>query len=274
MGLPNAGKPAKLPAEPASKTPFFGHGKARVRVLAAMLLAVAAVALMVLLDLKVANVAWRLVGLFCASILAVAIVLLLPADWRKRLGTGTATFVAAAGVLSVFLATPSTPPPAPAVDAQAMAHYVAEGPFDQQLPQGLLAGPMRPTSIGDPSAAGKLNATQIPIEVPSSSPLASAGMQIYAEVEVYPSASAAARRGRERLKFYGQQAGSRPPAAQTIAGFCDTFGPSAWVCAGVRGNAYAETTLSPSANAFAGLTQDITSAMLSYAADKAKLATH
>ena len=74
MGLPNAGKPAKLPAEPARKTPFFGHGQARVRVLAAMLLAIAAVALMVLLDLKVANVAWRLVGLFCASILVVAIV--------------------------------------------------------------------------------------------------------------------------------------------------------------------------------------------------------
>jgi hypothetical protein len=199
-------------------------------------------------------------------------VLLLPADWRKRLGAGTAAFVAASGALSVFLASPSTPPPAPAVDAQAMAHYVAEGPFDQQLPPGLLAGPVRPTSIGDPSAAGKLNATQIPVEVPSSSWLASVDMQIYAEVEVYPNARAAAQRGRAQLKFYGQT-GTRPVAPQTIAGFCDSRGP-AWVCAGVRGNAYAETTLSPGANAFAGLTQDVTSAMLSYATDKAKLATH
>jgi len=274
MGPPDAGNSAKIRAEPTGKSPFSGHSQTRVRVLAAMLLAVATVALMVLLDLKVANVAWRLAGLFCASILVVGIVLLLPADWRKRLGTGTAAFVAACGALSVFLATPGTPPPAPVVDAQAMAHYVAEGPFDQRLPQGLLAGPVRPTSIGDPSAAGKLNATQVPVEVPPSSPLAGVGMQIYAEVEVYPSARAAAQRGRAQLKFYRQLAGTQPAAGQTIAGFCDPRGPNAWVCAGVRGNAYAETTLTPGANAFAGLTQDITSAMLSYAMDKAKLATH
>lgn len=244
-----------------------------VRVALAILLAIVTIALMVVLDLVIANTAWRVLFLFCACLMIVAIVVLLPADWRKRLGLVAAVFVAAAGTLSVFLVSPQSS--VPVVDAQQMATAVADGPFDQQLPHSLQAGPLERVTIGDPSSAGKLVAVRVPIEVPSSSWLADGGLNTFAEVEVYPTAQEAAQRGIAQLKYLSTT--FMPPIQrQTIAGFCVLRSPSgwAWVCGGVRGHAYAETTLSPGANAFLGTTQGINSALLSYAENKEILASH
>lgn len=233
---------------------------------------------MAALDLRVAGVAWRLVFLLGACLMIVAIVLLLPADWRKRLGPATAAFVAAAGTLSIFLANPgSSPSPAPSparpsIDPQALAALVAAGPFDQTLPDGLVAGPVKPATVGDPSAASKINATQIPVEVPASSQLADLDIQSFAEVEVYPTANAAAQRAKSQMAFLSKVY-EKPIQEQTIAGFCVAVTPDGWTCGGARGNAYAETSLSPGINALTGLTQAINSALLNYASDKARLAT-
>jgi hypothetical protein len=243
-----------------------------IRVSLAIALASATIALIVVLDLLVASVAWRIICLLCACLMIAAIVFLLPADWRKRLGPVTAAFVAASGTLSVFLVSPSSSPPGPVLNSRAMAAFVATGPFDQTLPGGLVARSLASAIIGDPSAASKLNATQVPIDVPPSSPLASYSLRIYAAVEVYPTAGAAAQRATAQLTFLSKM--YMPPIQhQTIAGFCVFRTPDAWTCGGVRGNAYAETTLTPGANAFLGLTQDVNSALLNYASDKAKLAT-
>lgn len=235
---------------------------------------------MAALDLRVAGVAWRLVFLLGACLMIVAIVLLLPADWRKRLGPATAAFVAAAGTLSIFLAnpgaspspSPSPVPSGPSIDPQALAALVAAGPFDQTLPDGLVAGPVKPATVGDPSAASKINATQIPVEVPASSQLADLDIQSFAEVEVYPTANAAAQRAKSQMAFLSKVY-EKPIQEQTIAGFCIAVTPDGWTCGGARGNAYAETSLSPGIDALTGLTQAINSALLNYASDKARLAT-
>ena len=89
----------------------------RIRVSLAIALAIATIALVVLLDLLIASVIWRVICLLCACLMTAAIVFLLPADWRKRLGPATTAFVAAAGALSVFLVNPGSSPStaAPAV---------------------------------------------------------------------------------------------------------------------------------------------------------------
>lgn len=241
---------------------------------------------MAALDLRVTGVAWRLVFLLGACLMIVAIVLLLPADWRKRLGPATAAFVAAAGTLSIFLAnpspspapapapapSPSTSPSGPSIDPQALATLIAAGPFDQTLPDGLVAGPVKPATVGDPSAASKINATQIPIEVPASSQLTDLDIQSYAEVEVYPTAKAAAQRAKSEMAFLSNVY-EKPIQEQTISGFCVAVTPNGWTCGGARGNAYAETSISPGIDALTGLTQAINSALLNYASDKARLAT-
>lgn len=254
-----------------------GHSSAKqdqrkwIRFLLVILLAGSTIALMVVLDLMVASVTWRVICLFCACLMTAAIAFLLPPNWRKRLGLVTAAFVAASGTFSVFLISPSSSLPGPVLNSRAMATLVASGPFNQILPYGLVAEPVRSTTIGDPSSASKLNATQVPIDIPSSSPLANDDLQIYAEVEVYPTASAAAERATAQLAFLSKT--YMPPIGrQTIAGFCVLM-QAAWVCGGARGNAYAETTLAPGANAYLGLTQAINSALMTYAFDQAKLAT-
>jgi hypothetical protein len=253
--------------------------RARVRVPLAILLTSVTIALIVWLDFVVENMGWRVLFLFCACVMIVVVVLLLPSDWRKRLGPVAAVFVAAAGALSVFLVSPqssvsvakSSPP---VVDAQQMAAAVADSPFDQQLPHSLQAGALKRITVGDPSSAGKLVASNVPIKVPSSSPLAGSGLHIYAEVEVYPTAQDASQRGKAQLEYLSATF-MTPNQRQTIAGFCVyRSGGNAWVCGGVRGHAYAETTLTPAATAFLGTTQGINSALLSYAQNKETLATH
>jgi hypothetical protein len=241
----------------------------RMRVTLAMLLAVATIAVIVVLDLVVASAAWRVIFLLAACVMIAAVVYLLPAAWRKRLGPAAAAFVAAVGTVSAFVVSPQTPvgPKAPSsvVDAQQMAQAVAYGPFDQKLPPAFEAGSVKRVGISDPSSAGKLVAAQVPLQA--------SGYQVFAEVEVYPTAQAAAQRGQAQLRFLSKQ--FMPPSyKQTIAGFCVWRTPDAWVCGGVRGQAYAETTLSPGATASLATTQDINAALLAYAENKAKLATH
>ena len=236
---------------------------ARTRIALAVLLAAVTIAVIVVLNLVVASAGWRIFFLLAACLMIATIVYVLPVSWRKRLGPVAAVFVAAAGTLSVFLVSPNAPDPV--VDAQQMAHAVADGPFDQNLPASFQVGAVKRVGISDPSSAGKLVAVEVPVQAP--------GYQVFAEVEVYPSAQAAARRGEMQLKFLSAQ--YMPPSQrQTIAGFCIWRTPNAWVCGGVHGHAYAETTLSPGANATLAVTQDINSALLAYADDKAKLASH
>jgi hypothetical protein len=231
----------------------------------AVLLAVATAALVVVLNIWVAATALRIVFLIGACLMIVALVFVIPPELRKRLGAPTAVFVAAAGTVSVFLASPepSAAPVPPVVDAHQLAQYVTAGPFDQAVPEGLSVGALRRARIGD--AVGSLAAVEVPIE--------SDQFIVYAAVEVYDTPAAAARRGRADMEFRRETSVS-PARQQTIAGFCFLIDPDAWECGGVRGHAYATTTLTPGANTSLPVATEITDALLRYADNKAKLATH
>lgn len=243
----------------------------QVRLVVASALAAGAVALIVLVDMFVSSAAVRIAALACAALLVVTVVAILPAGWRRRLGPLAAAFVTASGALSGFLIAPSdSADTGPVVDAQQMATAVQFGPFDQRLPTGFTAGLPTQTHIGDPSSASKIVAVQVPIRVPRS---IGGGVSVFAELEVYPSVKAAQARATAQKRFLSDHY-MTPTTKQTIAGFCVLRDPEAWTCGGTRGHTYAETTLAPAPNAFLGFTQDITSALLNYAWNKEKLASH
>jgi hypothetical protein len=149
------------------------------------------------------------------------------------------------------------------VDAHQLAQYVTAGPFDQAVPEGLSVGALRRAQIGD--AVGSLAAVEVSIE--------SDQFIVYAAVEVYDTPADAARRGRADMEFRRETSIS-PARQQTISGFCFLIDPDAWECGGVRGHAYATTTLTPGGNSSLPVATEITDALLRYADNKAKLATH
>lgn len=251
---------------------------ARVRVGLAVLLAVGTIAIVVVLDLVTTGAFWRVLIVLGACLLTVGAVFVLPADLRKRLGPVAAVFATAPGVLSAFLITPTEPASRrPAVrvqrtvDVQQMAYHLQNGPFNVALPPGLQAGRPERTTVGDPSAVGKLVAVHVPIRIPDGSPYAGAGLQIYAEVEAYPSPAEAQRRAEAQRSFLTRTFESAG-GGQSASGFC-VWTPDAWTCGGGRRYVYAETSVAPGVEANAGLTQDLNAALLTYADDTTAEAT-
>ncbi|MFD3430697.1 hypothetical protein [Nocardia fluminea] len=223
---------------------------------------------MIALAFAVADEGLRILFFTGACFMAAAVVLVLPAHWRKRLGPPTAVFIAAASALSVFLVKPQDGPPEPQVDAREMATYVAMGPFDQELPVQLQAGKIQNIQISDPSATQRLAAVHVPIADPRGK------MSAYGVVEVYPTVETAIERGTAELERWRAAAGKYAPKGKTIDGFCfEILSPSHFICGVARGRAFVETTFTPPSNATRGVAQQITESLADYAANKEKLAT-
>lgn len=246
---------------------MMGH---RIAVVLAGLVAIATTAWASIGD----NGQWaKVILLFVACASTAAVVVLLPAGVRGKVGAFMGAFVAAAGILPVIVFFPESPEPAP--NSRFTAELIRRGPFEEPLPEYLQAKGLADVGISDPSAAQALDAVQLVIVAdPARDPHLgeeSPGTQVFAHMEVYPSEPAARERAetslRESLDRY--DAGLEEVSPE---GFC-MLDPDFWLCAGHRGLVYAEVTLSPSANATLPMARGTLAAMLRYADDRMRLAT-
>lgn len=231
----------------------------------------------------IASTAWASIGeggqwekvvlllVACAS--TAAVVVLLPAGVRGKVGAFMGAFVAAAGVLPVIVFFPESSEPAP--NSRFTAELIRRGPFEGSLPGYLQATGLADVGISDASAAQALDAVQLVIVAdPARDPFLteeSPGTQVFAHMEVYGSETAARERAGTslRLALDRYDAGLEEVSPE---GFC-MLDAEFWLCAGHRGLVYAEVTLSPSANANLPLARGTLAAMLRYADDRMRLAT-
>jgi serine/threonine protein kinase len=141
-----------------------------------------------------------------------------------------------------------------------LAMLVESGPFTGELPQGLVFQELREASIGDASAAQRLNAVQVAVEDTEADDL---DLAVFAHIETYEdTAQARARWEAQRDSLVSLwDPGLDGVQESTLCVLGDAF----WTCTGVRGYAYAEVTLSPNPNATRPIAVALVSALLSYA---------
>jgi len=241
---------------------------ARVGILGA--LAVCLVALLAALGADLVSGAIRVLCLFAACVVVALIIVVLPTKFRTGAGSFAAAFVAAAGVLPVFLSNDDTPPTPQSAQPQVHANYLAElvrrGPFTEPLPPPLRVKVLRDVRVSDPSASGRLDAVWVDIDAS-----AEEGLGVFAMIEVYPSPSAAAKRKAARITGFRRVY----PGDRVYDNCFDEYGAhgAGWTCVAARGYAYAEAAVSPSDNAHMGLATGTLTALLRYTDRLAKEAS-
>ena len=254
----------------------FDHGgvtarqPVRLSVLAA--LAVCLLSLLVVLAADLVSGTARVICLFGACVVVAMLVVVIPTKLRKTAGSFAAAFVAAAGVLPVFLsgddpAPPTSPTPSPQskVHPAYLAELVRRGPFTEPLPSPLRVSRLRDVRINDPSASARLEAVWVDIDETEE------GVSVFAMIEVYPSHAAAAARKKARIDTF-----KRIYPGDAVYDNCfDEYGAhgGGWTCVAARGYAYAEAAVSPSANAFMGFATGTLTALLRYTDRLAKVAS-
>src|SRR4051794_26395853 len=229
--------------------PVDAHDAMRHRVVVGALVALTGclVFLLVILATSVVSGVTKALSLFAACAIVGLIVILLPVRLRGRAASFAAAFVAAAGVLPVFLSSEEKPPPASPPAARAHPQYLAElvrrGPFSEPLPAPLHAKGIKNVAIGDPSAAARLDAVQLAVDTS-----AERGLYAFALIEIYPTPAAAAKRKAARIALFKTNYGG---ANNVYDGCVDDQGAhgAGWTCVDARGYAYAEAAISPSDNA-------------------------
>jgi hypothetical protein len=151
----------------------------------------------------------------------------------------------------------------------AYAALLREGPFTEDLPDGLKAEGLADVNIADASAAGSLAAQQL--QVSSNAP---GVMDVFAHFEVYPTPEDALARVRARSALIKRIVGSEK-VQESPSSYCsyETIrGPTSWECGGARGLVYAEATVTPNPNSTQYFATDTVSALLNYADEKARVA--
>lgn len=258
----------------SSRSTGWGDG-ARQRLVLAVLVALTMCLAAILVSLGAGFVsgAMKALSLFAACAVVASIVVLLPRRFRATAGSFAAAFVAAAGVLPVFLSNNEAKTPTTAEEPRANAQYLADlvrqGPFTERLPtppEGGQLGPVaiRSIQIGDPSASGRIDAVQLVVR-PSS------GSFVFAEIEIYPTPAAAAKRKAARIAQMVSNYGRK-----NVYGNCtDETGAhgAGWTCVDSRGNAYAEAAVSPSSNAHTPVASGTLAALLRYTDRLTKVAS-
>jgi|tagenome__1003787_1003787.scaffolds.fasta_scaffold20918783_2 hypothetical protein len=160
----------------------------------------------------------------------------------------------------------STASSSPRVHPQYLADLVRKGPFTERLPAPLQARGVKDVQIGDPSAAARLDATQVDVDT-SAEP----GLYAFALIEIYPTPAAAARRKAARLALFKRNYGAK----NVYDGCVDDYGAhgGGWTCVDARGYAYAEAAISPSDNAHTPLSTGTLAALLRYTDQLTKVAS-
>lgn len=247
-----------------------GNTRHHARVGALAALAVCLVALLAALAGDLVSGAVKVLCLFAACAVVALIVVILPTRFRTTAGSFAAAFVAAAGVLPVFLSS-EDPAPSPSPNrAQVHADYLAElvrrGPFTEQLPPPLRVDRLRDVRISDPSASARLDAVWVDVDTS-----AEEGLSVFALIEVYPSPSAAAKRKGARIALHRRLY----PDSRVYDNCFDELGGhgGGWTCVAVRGHAFAEVAVSPSDTAHMGLATGTLTALLRYTDRLTKVAS-
>jgi hypothetical protein len=159
------------------------------------------------------------------------------------------------------------------VNAKYLASLVGKEPFTEVLPRPLVQSGFGDVQINDSSAAGRLSAVQVKL---APDPVLARGfgneIQVFAHIEVYPTEESARKRSSASMALLAAQyqVGAEPMSPES---FC-VDGGAFWTCAGHRGLAYAEVTLSPGPNAYRGVATGTLSALLGYSNKIAALATN
>jgi hypothetical protein len=236
----------------------------------------AAVLLTIALATRVVPAGWRVAVLVVVCLLIAAVATLLPEHVRRNLRTPAAAFVAAMGVLAIFI---QTSPQQQATEERTNTRYLADlirkGPFTETLPSPLVAGVLDEVRIADPGAARKVDATELEIRVDPVKGQESGvlDLQSFAHLEVYPTRAEAARRGgaslEELKRRYDGGVRGGPESFCVHGGTTGDF----WTCASVRDFVYAEVTVSPAPNANLPFATGTLGALLRYADRQTDLAT-
>jgi hypothetical protein len=211
----------------------------------------------------------RLAVLLVVCSLIAVVAVLLPESARKSMKTPVGAFVAAVGVLALFIQTnPSdrTNPTTEKTNTQYLADLVRKGPFTETLPAPLVAGSLSDVRIADPSSAQKIDAVQLEITIDPTraEDLGGLELQSFAHMETYSTREEAARRASQSLDDL------RRRYQGTVSGKAESFcvdggsGGDFWTCAGVRDFVYAEVTISPAPNATLPFATGTVGAMLRY----------
>ncbi len=196
-----------------------------------------------------------------AACLAVAIaVALLPVRWRTRSGIIAGAFVAAAGIVPMFVDSgDETPPPPPAktVNADHLASLIRKGPFSEQLPAPVVSPLLKDVPIADQSAAQKAGAAWL------EAGFADAPAAVNALIETYRTPEEAkARTAARRSDLFGRYPDS-PIKTGDDTNFC-IEGNGTWNCGATRGYVHVEVTVHPASNANLAIANGTVSAVLTY----------
>lgn len=169
----------------------------------------------------------------------------------------------------------------PKTNAVYLSSLIGKESFSEDLPRPLMFSGFSYVQINDPSAAQRLNAVQIKLSINPKIARAIdpesgfSDLQTFAHIEVYKSKQDALERSKasraDLAERYPNGGGSEPSSSET---FCINGDPDFWTCAGSRGFAYAEITLSPGSNANLGIATGTLSAILRYADKVTTLATN
>ena len=156
------------------------------------------------------------------------------------------------------------------VSPEALSALVRQGPFTQNLPDGLEAEGLVDVSLGESSAAGRVDALELEARHDDD-------IGFFAHLEIYPTAAAALRRAEARIEtieqIYEDEAGDvLNGGPESYCAFMTIRAPLSWECGGTAGLVFAEATVSPNANAYQPLATGTVSAILRYASEKARLA--
>jgi hypothetical protein len=162
----------------------------------------------------------------------------------------------------------SEPEPESEISPVALAALVRQGPFSQSLPEGLEPKGLADVSIGESSAAGRIEALELRAAH-------SDDVGFFAHLEIYPTPEAAVRRASARIEtieriYEGEDILNGGP--ESYCAYKTIRAPLSWECGGTAGLVFAEATVSPSANAYQPLATGTVAAILRYTSEKAQLA--
>ena len=180
---------------------------------------------------------------------------------------------AAVGIAGLVLSGGDSPSP-PADDdlpnPVAYAALLEQGPFTEDLPDGLEAKGLSKVNIGDSSAAGSLRAVRLDV----STERAVGVTAVFAHFEVYRTPKEAVERAKARVALIRRIVGSEKiqGSASSYCSYETIRGPTSWECGGARGLVYAEATVSPNPDSNQYLATETAAALLNYADEKARVA--